>query len=195
VAAVSGTHERYVHEGLEQQAVAGLLAVDTPTTAPTERRYRLPAEYREVFLDGDSLNYLGGLLRLVVGVPRPLDAVLAAFRTGGGVSYLDYGVDTREGIAAMNRPLFVNLLGTEWLPQLPDVHARLQADPPARVADIGCGGPLRCCRSRTISGASTGWSFSDLGVRPSRMAHGTRWRLSMSCVARARLRQGLVWHL
>jgi cyclopropane fatty-acyl-phospholipid synthase-like methyltransferase len=30
-------------------------------------------------------------------------------------------------------------LGKEWLPAIPDVHARLQADPPARVADIGCG--------------------------------------------------------
>jgi 2-polyprenyl-3-methyl-5-hydroxy-6-metoxy-1,4-benzoquinol methylase len=39
----------------------------------------------------------------------------------------------------MNRPLFVNLLGSEWLPAVPDVHARLQANPPARVADVGCG--------------------------------------------------------
>jgi 2-polyprenyl-3-methyl-5-hydroxy-6-metoxy-1,4-benzoquinol methylase len=35
---------------------------------------------------------------------------------------------------------YVNLLGIEWLPAIPDVHARLQADPPARVADFGCGG-------------------------------------------------------
>jgi 2-polyprenyl-3-methyl-5-hydroxy-6-metoxy-1,4-benzoquinol methylase len=35
--------------------------------------------------------------------------------------------------------MFVNLLGSEWLPSVPDVHERLQADPPARVADVGCG--------------------------------------------------------
>jgi 2-polyprenyl-3-methyl-5-hydroxy-6-metoxy-1,4-benzoquinol methylase len=35
--------------------------------------------------------------------------------------------------------MFINLLGSEWLPAVPDVHARLQADPPARVADIACG--------------------------------------------------------
>jgi len=27
-----------------------------------------------------------------------------------------------------------------WLPSLPDIHARLLVDPPARIADIGCGG-------------------------------------------------------
>jgi 2-polyprenyl-3-methyl-5-hydroxy-6-metoxy-1,4-benzoquinol methylase len=49
-------------------------------------------------------------------------------------------VDAREAQADMNRPVFLNLLGQEWLPAIPDVHARLQADPPARVADVGCGG-------------------------------------------------------
>jgi len=35
--------------------------------------------------------------------------------------------------------MFLQQLGQEWLPAVPDIHARLQADPPARVADIGCG--------------------------------------------------------
>jgi 2-polyprenyl-3-methyl-5-hydroxy-6-metoxy-1,4-benzoquinol methylase len=75
----------------------------------------------------------------MVSITRPLPAVLEAFRTGGGVPYPDYGEDMREGIAYGNRAMFVNLMGTEWLPAIPDVHERLQADPPARVADIGCG--------------------------------------------------------
>ena len=45
----------------------------------------------------------------------------------------------REGIAHANRTMFVNLMGTEWLPIVSDAHKRLRADPPARVADIGCG--------------------------------------------------------
>jgi len=40
----------------------------------------------------------------------------------------------------MNRAMFLRQLGTVWLPSIPDVHRRLMADPPARVADIGCGG-------------------------------------------------------
>jgi SAM-dependent methyltransferase len=75
----------------------------------------------------------------MVGMTRPLPAVLEAHRTGGGVPYHEYGEDMREGIAYANRPMFVNLMGSEWLPAVPDVHERLQADPPARVADVGCG--------------------------------------------------------
>jgi 2-polyprenyl-3-methyl-5-hydroxy-6-metoxy-1,4-benzoquinol methylase len=39
----------------------------------------------------------------------------------------------------MNRQQFVNELGSSWLPAIPDVHARLESDPPARVADVACG--------------------------------------------------------
>jgi 2-polyprenyl-3-methyl-5-hydroxy-6-metoxy-1,4-benzoquinol methylase len=56
------------------------------------------------------------------------------------VPYADFGAAAREGQAAVNRPKFLRQLTGEWLPAIPDVHARLQADPPARVADIGCGG-------------------------------------------------------
>ena len=45
----------------------------------------------------------------------------------------------REGKAEQNRPIFLHLLGNEWLPSVPDVHARPSADRPARVADIACG--------------------------------------------------------
>jgi len=35
--------------------------------------------------------------------------------------------------------LFENLLGKDWLPSVPEIHERLLADPPARVADVACG--------------------------------------------------------
>ncbi len=139
LAAATNTQERYAREWLEQQAATGILDVQDSEAGELERRFTLPPAHHEVFLERDSLNYLSGLLRLVVGATRPLPDVLRAFREGGGVPYADYTADTIEGIAEMNRPMFLNLLGTEWLPAVPDVHARLQADPPARVADVGCG--------------------------------------------------------
>jgi 2-polyprenyl-3-methyl-5-hydroxy-6-metoxy-1,4-benzoquinol methylase len=35
--------------------------------------------------------------------------------------------------------MYLHQLGSEWIPALPDVHQRLQTDPPARIADVGCG--------------------------------------------------------
>ena len=135
----TGTNERYVREWLEQQAVAGILEVDDADTQPEERRYWLPDGHAEVLLERDSLYYMAPLAQQLVGTSRPLPALLEAFRSGGGVPYTEYGADMREGIAYANRAMFVNLMGSEWLPAVPDVHERLRADPPARVADIGCG--------------------------------------------------------
>jgi len=139
LAARTGTAERYVREWLEQQTVAGILKVDDEKAPARTRRFALPAAHVEVLVDQESLNYLAPLARLVAGAVHPLDALLEAYRTGGGVAYADYGADLREGQAGINRAMFLQQLGREWLPAMPDVHARLLADPPARVADLGCG--------------------------------------------------------
>jgi 2-polyprenyl-3-methyl-5-hydroxy-6-metoxy-1,4-benzoquinol methylase len=138
LAAATGTHERYVREWLEQQAASGILAADDATSA-LARRFSVPAGHVEVLTDRTSLNCLAGMIRLTVGATLPLQAVVEAYKTGAGVPYPDYGVDTREGIAEMNRPMFDNLLGQDWFPSIPEIHARLQANPPARVLDAGCG--------------------------------------------------------
>ncbi|WP_345382911.1 class I SAM-dependent methyltransferase [Pseudonocardia yuanmonensis] len=136
----AGIAERYAREWLEQQAVAGLLDVVSDDGDPRTRRYRLPAEAAEIMTDADSLNYLAPLASLVVSLGQTLPAVLEAFRTGSGVPYAAYGEDLRTGIARLNRPMFLHQLGTDWVPALPDIEARLRAtDKPARVADLGCG--------------------------------------------------------
>jgi 2-polyprenyl-3-methyl-5-hydroxy-6-metoxy-1,4-benzoquinol methylase len=139
LAARTGTHARYIREWLEQQTVSGILEVEEAYVEATARRYSIPAGHAEVLLERDSLNYLAPLGRFTIGVLSGLSRVLEAFKTGGGVAYPDYGVDAREGQAEANRTAFINLLGTQWLPAVPDLHARLQADPPARVADMACG--------------------------------------------------------
>jgi 2-polyprenyl-3-methyl-5-hydroxy-6-metoxy-1,4-benzoquinol methylase len=139
LASRTGTSERYVREWLEQQTVAGILEVENEKAEARERRFVLPAAYVEVLIDQDSLNYLAPLTRLVAGAVHPLASVLQAYRTGEGVPYAEYGVDLREGQAGINRAMFLKQLGSEWLPAMPDVHARLTAGPPARIADLGCG--------------------------------------------------------
>src|SRR4051794_40057048 len=45
----------------------------------------------------------------------------------------------RQGQERFTRPMFDNLLATDWFPAVPAIHDRLLADPPARVADLACG--------------------------------------------------------
>ena len=132
-------HERYAREWLGQQAVAGILTVDDADADPAQRRFALPAEHAEVLLDGDSLSYMTPLSLFLASVARTMPQVLEAFRTGDGVPYDAYGPDLRRGIARINRPMFLNLLAQEWFPQVPGLVERLTDDPPARVADVGCG--------------------------------------------------------
>jgi 2-polyprenyl-3-methyl-5-hydroxy-6-metoxy-1,4-benzoquinol methylase len=136
----AGTDERTTREWLEQQAVVGNLQVDDPRADASTRRYGMSAAHREVFVDKDSLSYsVVTLSQFCASIAGKLPALLEAFRTGRGVSYADYGQEAREAQEFQNRPPFINLLGRDWLPAIADVHARLQADPPAHVADIGCG--------------------------------------------------------
>jgi SAM-dependent methyltransferase len=139
LAAVSGTHERYVREWLEQQTLAGILEADNPQAGPSERRFLLSPGHSEVLADPTSLNYWAPQARLGIAAVLPIHAVLEAFRTGGGVPFSAYGQDLREAMSDASRVGYQQLMGTEWLVAMPDVHARLQADPPARVADIGMG--------------------------------------------------------
>ena len=135
----TGTAERYTREWLEQQAVTGILAVADPAAAPDARRYRLPDGYDEVLVNNESLSMMTPMALLMAGSVRPLPQLLEAYRTGGGVPFEDYGDDLAQGQAGATRPLFRTLLASEWMPAIPDIHARLQAEPPARVADIGMG--------------------------------------------------------
>ena len=140
VAEATRTQERYVREWLEQQAVSGMLEVeDGAAENGAGRRFRFPPGHEEVVLDRDSLDYFAGFARMMVGMVRPLPQVIDAFRAGGGVPYANYDADFCDGQGDMNRTMFVNELGSAWLPAIPDVHARLEGDPPARVADVACG--------------------------------------------------------
>jgi 2-polyprenyl-3-methyl-5-hydroxy-6-metoxy-1,4-benzoquinol methylase len=132
----TGTVERYVREWLEHHAASGLLAVDDPAADPMDRRFRLPAGHVPVLADPDDVRYAAFKGVELVRAARPLPDVVEAFRHGGAPPPLPWAP---EGRAEFNRALFVNLLGSEWLPAIAEVDRRLRAGPPARVADLGCG--------------------------------------------------------
>lgn len=139
LAAAANASERYAREWLEQQTVSGILEAENPEAPDAERRYRLPREHYEALVDESSLDFMAPLAQAVVGCTPPLEALVEAFRTGDGVPYAAYGRDASESQARGTRPLYENLLTSEWLPAVPTLHARLHADPPARIADVACG--------------------------------------------------------
>ncbi len=140
LAAAAGIDERYAREWLEQQAVSGYLDVSQETGDERTRRYRLADGAADVLCEPESLYFMAPLSGLVVGIMQALPQVMGAFRSGSGVPYAAYGAALREGIEAINRPMFTHQLAADWVPALPDVEQRLrQDDPPARVADLGCG--------------------------------------------------------
>ncbi len=139
LAAETGVFERYAREWLEQQAAAGILAVDDVSAADHERRFSLPAGHIEPLLDPDSPYSIAPLCKSFVAMAGAMPSVVAAFRSGDGVPWERYGVDMAEAQGDFNRPWLVGSLGTEYLPSIPDLHERLSAQPNARVADIACG--------------------------------------------------------
>jgi 2-polyprenyl-3-methyl-5-hydroxy-6-metoxy-1,4-benzoquinol methylase len=55
------------------------------------------------------------------------------------VPFERYGNAIREAISAWGRATYPNVVGTRWLPAVPELHARLLTQPPARIADVACG--------------------------------------------------------
>ncbi|QWF23311.1 methyltransferase domain-containing protein [Nocardioides sp. LMS-CY] len=132
----TGTHARYAREWLEQQAVAGLLTVESDG-GPDDRRFAIPASTAEVMTDPTSLAYLAPLGRMFGAVGPVLPQLLEAYRNGGGVSWDQLGDDARESQADANRPWYEKQLGPA-LAGVPAVHDALAA-PGCRVLDVGCG--------------------------------------------------------
>ena len=136
LAELTSTTERYVREWLEHQATSGLLEVDNSGVDAQLRRYRLPAAHIPVLADPDDLRYQAYKGVDIVRAGRPLPQLVEAFRTGEAPPALPW---EPEGRAEFNRAIFLNLLGKQWLPTVAEVDRRLRNEPPARVADVGCG--------------------------------------------------------
>lgn len=126
----TGTNERYTREWLEHQASCGFLDADTTT-----RVFTLPAGHVPVLADPDHLLFGTQPAIDLARAGRRLPELVDVYRTGAAPAPIPW---EPEGRTAANRATYLNLLGHEWIPAIPDVHTRLSGGP-ARVADIACG--------------------------------------------------------
>ena len=129
---------RYAREWLEQQAVAGFVTLAEASDHGDHRRYTLDNEQRAVLTKPDDPSHVSPLASMVVGIGFILDEVVAAYRTGDGVPYANYGHAFRSGQAGVNRPAFTHDLTGSWIPSIPGLEDRLH-NPMARIADLGSG--------------------------------------------------------
>jgi SAM-dependent methyltransferase len=137
LAAQAGCAERYTREWLEHQAVCGVLAVTDLDATAHERRYQLPSGPAEVLTDVLSPQHVLPLARIIAALGVQMDALVAAYRSGGGLSWAERGVDARESQAAANRPLFLGALPRQYFPAVPEIRSVLARG--GRIADVGCG--------------------------------------------------------
>jgi len=147
-------NERYVREWLEQQAVAAIITVSDPSLPEDERVYSLPQEHAEALVNLDSPFSIAPLARIAVSLGSVMPGLLKAFRGGGGIGWEAYGPDAIEAQGDFNRPWLRGQLASEYLPAIPDIHARLNAVPPG--ASIGHGLRGRLVRHIDCAGLSQG---------------------------------------
>jgi SAM-dependent methyltransferase len=137
LATATDTDERYTREWLEQQTVSDYLNVIDATVPVEDRRFSIGPEVAEILTDRDSLNYMAPFPGLVTALGRSLPELIEIYRTGEGFGWHQHGEEGRCGQAEANRPMFLNLLGQEYLASIPEVDSALRHC--GTVADIGCG--------------------------------------------------------
>ncbi len=92
--------ERYLREWPLAVATSEYVEADA-----NGERFALCEEHGAVLADEDSPFFLGAYPGLLQGLALVIDPLLAAFKSGGGVRYEDYGKHLREGVALTNRPI------------------------------------------------------------------------------------------
>jgi SAM-dependent methyltransferase len=138
LAETAGIDPRYALEWVQAEVISQLLVADS--TDYTTAVVSLAPGVVETLVDETSPAYVGAMSQATVAVGTAATQLLDAYRGGTGLPFSAYGPELVPAQAAFNRPAYVNELANSWLPQVPDMHARLSdASRPATVADVGCG--------------------------------------------------------
>ncbi len=128
----AGIDPRYAREWLSAMACHGYVAYDNATA-----QFSLTPEQAFCLVNPDSPLYLTSTFAYQPDYWRNVDELTEAFRAGGGVPQERFGAEWRCGFERFSRTGFVNNLGRDWIPAMPEVHRRLEAG--GTAADVGCG--------------------------------------------------------
>ena len=132
LAARTGLNERYLREWIYGTSIAGYLEFDKAS-----RKVSIPAAHIPVLADECGPMFLGGTLNMVNDMLKPYNRVIESFRRGGGVNYDEYDDSMWQNLQRHSCVRYKNLLIQQWMPEMPDIAARLSAG--GTLADFGCG--------------------------------------------------------
>ena len=128
----TGLHARWLLEWLRGQAAAGLIGSGDGEV------FEFSPEAAALLADEDtSLWFAAGAFHGAAAAADTVGRLAESFRTGGGLSYDDFGPETAGWVERTLGPWSRLALVPTILPALDGVTARLEAG--ARVADVGCG--------------------------------------------------------
>ena len=131
IAGAAGAHERHVREWLAAMVTGGVVEHDAD-----HGTYLLPPEHAGLVTRGAGPLNLTSYCQYVALLGQVEDEVVAAFRSGGGVSYRSYP-RFHALMAETSGQRLDALLLSGVVPLLADGHQRLSAG--LDVADVGCG--------------------------------------------------------
>ena len=154
----TGLHPRWLLEWLRGQAAAGLIGSGDGEV------FEFSPEAAALLADEDtSLWFAAGAFHGAAATADTVERLAESFRTGGGLSYDDFGPETAGWVERTLGPWSRLALVPTILPALDGVTARLEAG--ARVADVGCGSGV------TLLTLAAAFPRSDFeGYDPSRHA-------------------------
>ncbi len=132
LAAVTGTHERYVREWLCAQAASGFVEHDA-----ADGSFTLPAEHAFVLADEQSPVALAGMFLAAAAAVGARDRMAERFRTGRGLGWHEHEHDLFCGTERIFGGTYRGHLVSEWIPAVEGLREALERG--VAVVDVGCG--------------------------------------------------------
>jgi SAM-dependent methyltransferase len=162
IATAAGLQERYVREWLGAMVTGKVIEYD-----PIGRTYTLPPEHAAVITRAAGPGNMAVFLAFIPQLGQVEDAIVEAFRHGGGVPYEKFP-KFQEMMAETSGMVFDATLLDVTLKLIPGLTERLQAG--IDVADIACGSghAINLMAKAFPNSRFTGYDFSAEGVAAGR---------------------------
>jgi len=127
----TGLNERYIREWSAAMAASAYI-----TYRPEDATFSMSPEQVLVLVTRNPLNGAGGFVYAIACI-RQLPKLMDAFRDGGGVAFAEFGPEIVEAINRLFAPGYELFVPHQWIPAIPELHARLKQG--GEVAEVGCG--------------------------------------------------------